>query len=125
MGRSAHVSVLVRRAVWDGDRVGFVGERRAERRRMSSRRSVGIGAACLNSDFDFVVADELVLDDVDKSRLLRAVRRKWHFEARMRAVLRLWKIAVRRDGSSKGSKVLLRLHRALFVRSGSWLSRRD
>ena len=82
-GRESHCGVLSRRVASWGDSGGEV--RREERRRMSSRSSVGRG------DFDCSFVLEVLVVLVvevggERSRLLRAVRRRWDFAARIRAV---------------------------------------
>jgi hypothetical protein len=59
--------------------------RRAERRRMSSRSSVGRVAGCFVEGLDFDVTLEV---GVDRSSVLRAFRRSWAFATRVRADLR-------------------------------------
>jgi hypothetical protein len=54
--------------------------RRDERRRMSSRSSAGRGLL----DWGFVF-EVLVMEGGERSRLVRAVRRRWDFAARIRA----------------------------------------
>ena len=61
--------------------------RRAERRRMSSRSSVGRVAGCFVEGLDFDVTLEV---GADRSSVLSAFRRIWAFVARVRAVLRAY-----------------------------------
>jgi hypothetical protein len=93
--------------------------RRADRRRMSSRSSVGRVAGIFADGLDF---DAALVVGVARSRLLRALRRRWAFAARIRAVLRDYDL-VRRD-KRVGEQVALLLRRpAPFAQGGSWLSR--
>lgn len=59
--------------------------RRADRRRMSSRSSVGRVAGVFAEGLDF---DVVLVVGAARSRWLRALRRRWTFAARIRAVLR-------------------------------------
>ena len=70
--------------------------RRADRRRMSSRSSVGRVAGVFAEGLDF---DAVLVVGAARSRWLRALRRRWAFAARIRAVLRDCDL-VRRDKSA-------------------------
>lgn len=72
--------------------------RRADRRRMSSRSSVGRVAGVFAGGLDF---DAALVVGVARSRLLRALRRRRAFAARIRAVLRDYDL-VRRDKRGRG-----------------------
>jgi hypothetical protein len=80
--------VLSRRVASWGESGGEV--RWEERRRMSSRSSVGRG------DFEGgLVLEALVLvveEGGERSRLLRAVRRRWDFAARIRAAFDAYEV---------------------------------
>jgi len=77
VGRVAHWEVDSRSLTEDWGRLGL--ESRAERRRMSSMSSVGRGV-----DFE--------VEGGERSRDLRAVWISWNFEARIRAVLKAWRV---------------------------------
>lgn len=82
-GRESHWGVASR-SFWDeGERGAEV--RREERRRISSRSSVGSVAGVLVGGLDL----EIVVGVVERSRLLSAVRMRWDFAARIRALLRV------------------------------------
>jgi hypothetical protein len=67
--------------------------RREERRRMSSRSSVGRGA--FDCGFVLEVLVLVVEAGGERSRLLRAVRRRWDFAARIRAVFDAYEVSIR------------------------------
>jgi hypothetical protein len=91
--------------------------RREERRSISSRSSVGSVADVLVGGLDL----EVVLGAVERSRLLSAVRIRWDFAARIRALLRACRL-LERCVRRRGVIVLLSRHRALFARGGASLS---
>jgi hypothetical protein len=93
--------------------------KRADRRRMSSRSSVGRVAGVFAEGLDF---DVVLVVGAARSRWLRALRRRWAFAARIRAILRDCDL-VRRDKSAGVEVALLSRLPAPFVRGGSWLSR--
>ena len=88
-GRESHWEVASR-SFWDeGERGAEV--RREERRRISSRSSVGSVADALVGGWDL----EVVVGAVERSRLLSAVRIRWDFAARIRALLRACRLLER------------------------------
>ncbi len=114
-GRESHWEVASS-SFWDeGERGAEV--RREERRRISSRSSVGSVADVLVGGLDL----EVVVDAVERSRLLSAVRMRWDFAAWIRAVLRACRL-LERCGWRKEVIVLLSPHRALSARGGASLS---
>jgi hypothetical protein len=87
-GRESHCGVLSRRVASWGERGGEV--RREEKRRMSSTSSVGRG----DLDGGFVLEALVLVVEVggERSRLLRAVRRRWDFAARIRAAFDAYEV---------------------------------
>jgi hypothetical protein len=115
VGSEVHWEVASRSFWEDGERGAEV--RREERRKTSSRSSVGRVAGVFVGALDL----EVVVGAAEKSRLLSAFRMRWNFAARMQAVLRACSIVSGvRDGEIEG--VLLSPHRALFAQGGSWSS---
>ena len=82
-GRVAHWSVESRSLLDDTGREGVL--RRAERRMMSSTSSLGrvFVWGGLESRFEAEA-----LEGGERSRLVTVVRRRWDFDARVRAILR-------------------------------------
>lgn len=114
-GRESHWGVASRSFCEEGER--GVEVRREERRRISSRSSVGSVAGVLVGGLDL----EIVVGVVERSRLLSAVRMRWDFAARIRALFRACRL-LERCGRRRGMVVLLSPHRALFAPGGASLS---
>jgi hypothetical protein len=114
-GRESHWEVVSSSFCDEGERGAEV--RREERRSISSRSSVGSVADVLVGGLDL----EVVLGAVERSRLLSAVRIRWDFAARIRALLRACRL-LERCVRRRGVIVLLSRHRALFARGGASLS---
>jgi hypothetical protein len=113
-GRESHCGVLSRRVASCGERVGEV--RREDRRRMSSKSSVGRG------DFDGGFVFEVLVVEVggERSRLLRAVRRRWDLAARIRAVFDAYEV-LELQSSSKAWKAKRQGHDYLCYRFALFL----
>lgn len=111
-GRESHWEVASSSFCDDGERGAQV--RREERRRISSRSSVGSVAGVLVAGLDLDVV-------VVRSRLLNVDRIRWDFAARIRALLRTWRLL---EGCKRrrGMVVLLSPHCALFARGDASLS---
>jgi hypothetical protein len=90
--------------------------RREDRRRMSSRSSVGSGVF----DCGFVFEVVPVVEGGERSRLLRAVRRRWDFAARIRAVFDAYEV-LELKSSSKPWKAKRQGHDYLCYRFALFL----
>jgi hypothetical protein len=108
--------VLSRRVASWGERGGEV--RREERRRMSSRSSVGSRA--FDCGFVLEVLVLVVEFGGERSRLLRAVRRRWDFAARIRAVFDAYEV-LELQSSSKPWKAKRQGHDYLCYRFALFL----
>jgi hypothetical protein len=114
-GRESHWEVVSSSFCDEGERGAEV--RREERSSISSRSSVGSVADVFVGGLDL----EVVVGVVERSRLLSAVRIRWDFAARIRALLRACWLS-ERCGRRRRVVVLLSPYRALVAQGAASLS---